>query len=257
MPGQPQPGIPMVSRLDRGVAFAVREKGPYSLTASIDKAILQQGDKATAKVTLVRLWPDNKAPLTLQAQIADLPPNNTLTFQNNQPVTIAADKTEGTLAVEAKSNCPPGTYNVVFHTQAQVPFNKDPMAKQKPATLVVLPSTPLKITVLPKSVGSLSLATPNPSVKVGMETEIVVKITRQFDYAGEFKVQVVVPAAAKGLATSEATISAGKDEVKLVLKAAPDTAIGAKPDLIARATAVLAPNVTATQDVKFSVNVVK
>jgi len=45
--------------------------------------------------------------------------------------------------------------------------------------------------------------------------------------------------------------------VKLVLKAAPDTAPGAKPDLIARATAVLAPNVTATQDVKFSVNVVK
>jgi hypothetical protein len=256
-PVQPQQNIPAISRLDRGLFLAVRDQAPYNLTATIDKATLSQGEKATIAVKLARHWPDFKTPLQVQAQVVDLPPNNVITFNNNQPLNMAPGKDDGTMAVDVKTNCPPGVYNVVLRTSAQIPYNKDPKAAQKPPTNVVLPSTPVKLTVLPKNVGTLSLPGGNPTIKIGAQADVVIKVTRLFDYAGEFKLQLVLPANVKGLTAADVTIPAGSDEAKLVVKAAADGMPGNRADLIVRATAMLGTNMPVVQETKLSVNVVK
>ena len=147
-PIPPVPNLPTLSRVDRNVVLAVRPGAPYSLVLSLDKPTLMQGEKGTLKVKLTRISPDFKTPLTVQATPAELPPG--LTINNNQPITIAPNAAEGTLPINVQPNVPPGTYNIVLRTQTQMPYSKDPMAKQKPNTLVVLPSAPITLTVLPK-----------------------------------------------------------------------------------------------------------
>lgn len=251
-PVPPQVNIPTVTRLDRGPVLAVRDKAPFRLTATIDKPALLQGDKATLTLKLERLWPDFKQPL--QALLLEPIPN--LIVNGNQALTLAPGKETATAPVVVNANVAPGTYNLVLRGQAQIPFNKD-VKGPKNAQLVVLPATPVAITVLPKSVANVTLNPAGPTVKAGAQTEVVVKVARLFDYAGEFKVQVVLPAAAKGLSAAEVTIPAGKDEAKLVIKAAADAAPGPRPELLVRATALLDGKVPANHEVKFSVNVVK
>jgi hypothetical protein len=248
-----QQGVPTITRLDRGIFLAVREKAPFNLTATLDKPTVMQGDKATINLKLARLSPDFKNPLIVTL----LEPVPNVVINNNQPFTIAAGKDDGALAVVVNAGTAPGTYQVAFRCQGQLPFNRDPMAKQKPNINVMLPSAPLTITVLPKQVGTLALAPPNPMVKVGGSTEVVVKVSRMYEFAGEFKIQLVLPANAKGISADPVTIAAGQNEVKLVLKAAADAASGAINDLIVRAVATVNGNVTLTHDLKFAVNVVK
>lgn len=254
-PMPPGSNQPLLTRLDRALVLAVRPGAPYSLATALDKPAVVQGDKAILTVKLTRLWPDFKTPLAVQARIAELPPG--LTLNNNQPITIAPDKAEGTLPVVVGPNVAPGTYNLVLRTSSAIPYNKDPMAKQKQPANVVQPSAPATLIVLPKAVATLALTNAAPTVKVGGQAEVALKTTRLFNYEGELKVQVVLPPAVKGVSVDETTIPAGKDEAKLVLRAAPDAAPGNRADLIVRVTGTVNGNVPVVQELKISVNVVK
>jgi len=64
-PQPQQPNLPVISRVDQGIALAVRGKGLYSLSANIDKNTLLVGEKATLTVKLSRLSPEFKTPLTV------------------------------------------------------------------------------------------------------------------------------------------------------------------------------------------------
>jgi hypothetical protein len=253
-PVQPGQNIPTISRVDHSLMLAVRPGAPFSLTGTPDKPMLTQGDKGTLKVKLTRIAPDFKTPLTVQALATELPKG--LTINNNQPLSIAANATDGSLPINVPANVQPGTYTIVLRLQTQMPYNKDPMAKQKPNTVVVLPSAPIALTILPKTLATVTLSTPNVTLKIGKEAEVVVKAARQYGYDGEFKVQVVLPPNAKGVQIAEAVIPAGKDEAKLVVK----TDAGAAPvnlsNLIVRATAMYQGHPT-THEVKLNVNVVK
>lgn len=248
-PGQ---NIPTLSRVDRSLMLAVRPGAPYSLTANLDKPALVQGEKGTLQVKLTRISADFKTPLTVQAIPTELPRG--LSLNNNQPITIAANGAEGKLPINVQANVPPGTYNLVLRTQTQMPYNKDAMAKQKPNTLVVLPSAAATLTILPKALATLSLSTTNATVKTGKEMEVVLRVNRQYGYDGEFKVQVVLPPKVKGATIGDTVIPAGKNEAKLVIKA------GAMPvnlpNLLVRATAHYQGHAT-THEVKLNVNVVK
>ena len=79
--------------------LAVREKAPFCLTATADKTVVTQGSKVTVALKVDRLWPDFKVPLQVTA--LDLIPN--LTFNNNQPLTVAADKSEPPPALSAST----------------------------------------------------------------------------------------------------------------------------------------------------------
>jgi hypothetical protein len=251
---QPQQGTPTVSRLDRSLVLVVREKAPFKLTPTLDKPQHAHGDKGKLTVKLSRLWPDFKQPLTVQA--IEVPPN--LVINNNQPMNIAADKAEAILPIQVNSGAQPGVYNIVLRATAQVPYNKDPMAKQKPNVVVVRVAAPVTLSVVPKSLATLTIASGNPTVKVGGQAEMLVRVARRFNYTGEFKIEIVVPPAVKGVIFDPVVIPAGKDEVKVIVKAAADAMPGNRAGLIVRATALYNPTApTASPDVPLNVNVVK
>src|SRR5262249_13838898 len=153
-----------------------------------------------------------------------------LTINNNQPLTMAPGKDTATAVLNVNANVPPGTYNLNLRGVAQIPYNKDPKAKEKPNINVLQPATALMVTVLPQQVATLSVSNANPALKIGDQTELVVRVARMHDYTGEFKVQLVVPPNIKGVAADPITIPAGKDEAKLILKAPKDAAAGSRPD---------------------------
>src|SRR5205085_1252627 len=238
------------------LVISVREPAPFDIAASLEKVVVQQGDKTNLTLKLNRISPDFKQPIAIQTvdNIQGLPVS-TLAINNAQPFTIAPDKNDGTLVVDVKPTVPPGTYTIALRaTAVGFPFTKDP-AKPKANIGIVLPTAPVTLTVLPKTVATLAVATPNPTVKVGAEVEIIIKATRQFDYAGELKVQLVPPQGVQGVSAAEVVIPAGQNEVKLLVKADANVPPGAKADFIVRATATLAENVTAVQEVKFALNV--
>ncbi len=253
-PGQPNQNIPLISRLDRQFLIAVREPPPYRVAVTLDKATVVQGDKANLSLKLTRLQADFKG--ALQAVALDLPPNQ-LTVNNNQPINVAAGKDTLTVPVEAKPNLPPGTYTIVLRTAAQVPFNKDPKAKQKPNINVVLPSPALQLTVLPKQVATLKLPNPNLTAKIGSQVELVVQLARLYDYAGEFKVQAVLPPNAKGVSTDVVSVSPGKNEARLIFRVGPEAKPMNLPNLVLRATALVNGNLPTVHEAKFNLNIVK
>jgi hypothetical protein len=260
-PSSPNPVVPSISRLDHSLMLAVRGKAPYKLNAKADKETVKQGDKAAIKVSVDRLWPEFKGPLQVQVmqgqfrQGSELPIN--LRVNNNQPFNLAPGAKEGSLAVTAGPDVPPGVYNIVLRGQAQVPYNKDPTSKAKQPTFVIQPSNPVSITVLPKSLAQLALSNPNLTVKVGGKAEVLVRVARQFNYAGEFKVQLVLPAGVQGVSAQEVTIPAGGNEAKLVVEAPADAKPGFRGNLTVRAVALFNGKVPTNHEVKLNVNVVK
>src|SRR5262249_54334488 len=111
-----------VSRLDRDLVLAVRERAPFDLTASLEKPTVLHGEKLAVTVKLTRLWPELKGAVQLTA--LNLPPTMQL------PPTNITDK-DVTLTLNVNTTVPPGTYTIMVRGQAQQPFAKEP--KQKPA----------------------------------------------------------------------------------------------------------------------------
>jgi len=253
-PVQPQQNIATISRAERGLFLAVRDKALWTVAATLDKDAVPQGTNTAVKVKVNRIHADFKTPLLVQATPGELPQG--FTVNNNQPITITPDKTDGTLNVVVPANVPPGQYNIVLRTSAQIPMEKMPKGPKQP-TNVVLPSTPVTLTVLPKALATVVLPNANPTAKVGAETEVVVKVTRMYDFDGEFKVKVVLPPDAKGVTIDEVTIPAGQDEAKLKVKVAADAAPGNRANLNVVATAMYNSTVPITQEAKLNVNVVK
>jgi hypothetical protein len=207
---------------------------------------------------LARLWPDFKAelPVAPVEPATHLPAG--LTFgNNNQPVTIAAGKDDAPpVTVDIKSTVLPGTYNLVLRGTVQVPFSKDPMAK-KANVNIVLPANPITLTVLPNQVANMSVNDANPTLKIGAQTEVVIKVSRLHAYAGEFKVRLVLPADMKGISADEVAIPAGKDEAKMLLRAPADATPGKRENLIVRAVATLNGSIPLSHEAKINVNLVK
>jgi len=255
--GQPQ-GIPAISRLDRNLVLAVRDKAPFSLTATADQTNVVAGTKIKVGLKLARLWPDFKAAVAVAPVEAATHLPAGLTFgNNNQPVTIAADKEDAPpVTVDVKSSVPPGTYNLVLRGTVQLPFGKDPKAK-KANVNIILPANPITLTVLPNQVATISVNNANPTLKIGAQTEVVIKVARLHAYAGQFKVQLVLPPNTKGISADEITIPAGEDEARILLRAPADATPGNRQNLIVRAVALIAGNTPLLHETKINVNVVK
>ena len=179
-----------------------------------------------------------------------LPP--ALTFQQ---FNFPPDKDTADVTFTVKPNADPGTYTVILRGQVQV--NKaDPKTKKQTNLTVLLPSTPITLTVLPKELAKLSVAG-SPKVKVGGETEVVVRVARRHNFAGPFEVKLIVPAGVKGLEPAEATVPAGANEVRLAICADPGYDRGHAKNLVVRAVGLFQGKVATTQEMKLSVNVVK
>jgi hypothetical protein len=250
-------GTPAISRLDRNLVLAVRDKAPFNLVTAADKTDVLQGSKVNVELRVARLWPDLKVPLQVTAidPPAQFPPS--VLFNNNQPLTMAPGKDDARAVLDVQANAPLGTYNLVLRGTAQVAYNKDPAAKQKTNINLVHPARPIALTIFPHQVAAISVSNPNPTIKIGGQAEIVVKAARQHDYAGEFRVEIVPPPKVKGLVSDGGAIPPGKNETKLTLRVPSGTEPGVRSNVVVRATAVLNGSLNVTHDLKINVNVVK
>ncbi len=249
---QPQQNIPTIARMDHSLVLAIRGKAPLKLAAGVDRATVSHGDKLTIPLRLTRLWPDFKSAFQVAGIPQDLPQGMNFGALNFTP-----GSDEQKVIMSVPSNVPMGTYNFVFRGFAAIPFNKDPEAKQKPNVNVVQPSTPVSVTVLPKQVAQLSVSNGNPTIKVGKQAEIVVRVNRQFEYADAFKVKLLLPPGMQGVSAEEVTLPAGQNEVKFVLHVPAGASPGNRPNLTIEATALVNGNVPLKHDAKINVNVVK
>jgi hypothetical protein len=246
--------VPPVSRLDHDLVLAVRDQGPFVLTAGLDQATVTQGGKVEVPVTLKRNWPDFKGPVQVAALNLPAPQGNR---QQPQPLfTFSGGTEQGRVVLNTNPNAPPGTHTVVLRGLALYAFSR-PGQKQKQNVVVVQPSNAIVVTVLPKQVATVSLAPNSASVKAGRETAVMVKLNRLFDFDGPFKVELVLPPGVKGVHAEEATIPAGADEAKLVLRADADASPGNRGTFAVRTTAVIHGKHPVTQEAKLGVNVVK
>lgn len=246
-PVQPQQNIPTITRLDRGLMLSVRDKAPFSLNAGVDRLTVSHGDKVTIPLKLLRHSPDFKNNLQIQPVPLELPPG-----LNFGPLNFAPGKDEAQLVFNVPTNVPPGTYNIVVRGFAPI----SPAPKAKPVN-VLLPSTPVALTILPKQVASLSVNNPNPAIKPGAQMELIVTVSRQYDYQGAFQVKLVLPPGTQGISADEVAIPSGQNQAKLILRVAPDAAPGNRANLGVQALAVVQGGVTLTHETKINVNVVK
>src|SRR5262249_50170477 len=156
-PGPPQSGIPTTTRLERNFVLAVRgDKAPYTLTCGIDTAKVLHGDKLAIPLKLTRHWADFKQQLQIILIPQEMPPG--VQFA---PVNMPAGKDDQQLNLNIPGNVTPGTYTFVFKSFSQIPVAG---AKGK-ALNVVQCSTPVTVTVLPRTVANLSVANSNLTMK--------------------------------------------------------------------------------------------
>jgi hypothetical protein len=251
-----QQGVVPISRLDHALVLAVRDEAPYTLTADIDHATVLQGEKVEVPVTLKRHWPDFKVPVQVSAlNLPSSQPGNRRQQQQQVLLTLNPGTDQGRAVLNISQNATPGRHTIVLRGQAPYAMNQK-QQQQRQGLTIVEPSTPIVVTVLPKQLANVTLSSNNATVRAGKETEVVVKVNRLFEFEGEFKVELVLPPGTKGLHAAEATIPAGADEARLVLRADADAGTGNRGSATVRTTAVLYDK-PVTQETKLNVNVVK
>jgi hypothetical protein len=256
-PVNPGQNVPRLSRVERSLGMAVRGQAPYQVTASLDKAQVVQGQPVTLKLKLNRISPDFKAQLQLTSFNVGGRRQVSLPRGLNIPqVNIAPGKTDATVKLNIPANVFPGTFNLVMKAQAQMPYTTDPAGKNKKNIQVVLPTTPVTLTIIPKSLANVSLSSGQVNARAGKAAEISVRVQRQFNFDGEFKVELILPPNTQGLKAVNATIPAGQNDVKLTIPVAADAKPGNRPNLTVKVTAVF-EKMPIVHEKKFNVNVTK
>ena len=130
------------SRPTRELTAALVEKAPFFVVPEKERIEAKAGDKLDIKVQIKRLWPEFTGELKL------LPLSWPGNFQMPE-LPVAAGANEATVTITIQNGTAPGEYTLALLAQAQVPFNKDAAAKERPNTLVSLPSRPITVVVQP------------------------------------------------------------------------------------------------------------
>jgi hypothetical protein len=252
-----QPNQPVLSRMDRQLVLAVRDKPPFRLMADPPAVSIKQGDKATIQLKVQRLIPDFKAAVQVNA-MPGRQPNQPLvpgvSFNgNNQPVTIPADKAETTATINVANNAPLGTYN--YYLRGEAPYQFEKVKGQKINTTLQEPALPVTLTIIPASLGAVTASAGN--LKIGTSGELTVRVNRQAGYAGEFKIRVVVPQNVKGVNVAEIAIPAGQNEVKVPIMIAADAQPGEVKDVVVQATGTYEGQTPIVSEVKVNLKIVK
>lgn len=129
------------SRPTRDLVVAIRGGAPYRVEWSAKQVEVEAGKEAKLTLRLTRRWSDFKADVTVQP----------IAFPGNfkmSNTSFKAGQSELVIPVSVQSNTRPGDYTLAVQGQAQVPFNKDSKAKERPNTLVSLPSQSITLRVV-------------------------------------------------------------------------------------------------------------
>ncbi len=218
MNAQQQPNTPALSRIDHGLALAVRDKAFFAVKPKQDAVKALPGEKVNLAFHLDKLQADFKAPV--QLSLANFP-GTTLVFNNNAPLTLSGDK-EASGVLDVRAGLAPGNYTVVLRATSQVPFSKDAKAKTKTNVSIVSAALPITLTVLAKetAAGALTLTPGELTIQKGQSAEIKVKLKRPANATGELRVQVIIPNGVMGVTAEDTVIPAGKDSARVRIKVA-------------------------------------
>jgi len=244
----PNENQPAVSRLSRSLCLAVRDPGPFRLSAPDKPLAIPVGGSATVKVTANKQSPDFKDPVIVD--LAAGPAQNNGRTINFGKTNIAPDK-ESELRITIPANAPPGNYNLVFRGNGKYTMD-DTATKKKRNTQYIAVAQPIPVTVF-NSVCELSFAPGPVVVKPGGETPVPVKLKRLHGYAGTFTIEVEAPGGS-GVSVANVTVPAGATDARLVLKAAADAKPAKELTFTVRAT-VKIDNVTLREEAKLAVSV--
>ena len=118
----------------------MREKSPYSLELVPNQIEVEAGKTVELKLVAKRLWPE----CTNSINVIPLGFKGNFQMPNS---TIAANTNDITLRITVQAGTRPAEYTMSVLGQAQVPFNKDAAAKDRPNTLVSMASRPVTIKV--------------------------------------------------------------------------------------------------------------
>jgi hypothetical protein len=251
----PQLNLPVLSRLDRGLALAVRDHAPFALKVKSDAIKALPGARVSLDLKLERLQADFKGPV--QVTLPNWTPN-LLAFNNNQPLNIAGDKGEAKAALDVRSGLSVGTYTLVLRVQGQVPFSRDPAGKGNKANLTAVAATlPITLTVTPKDAvsGALVITPGELTIQKGGKGEASVKLNRPGDLTGDLKVQVIT-VDAPGVTAEETVIPAGQNKATIGIQVAAQTNSGVR-NLRVRVTGQGAGKVPVTHEGRLTVMVVR
>ncbi len=244
-----QNNIPTITRMDRELTIAVRDKAPYSLVIANPKITLQQGEKISIPVKLVG---NDNFKTSVQVGAIGGPPGlipSIVTLTPGQGGTV-------TLDVKGGQPIPPGNYTVFVRGQTQPINPKQPAKGNVPANITQI-SMPVSVTIVPKSLGKMTALPAAAKVSVGKNVEITVKFARAYDLPLSLKVEAILPPNLKGVTVKDAIIKPGEEEVKLVFSAAPDATIGATPVITLRATAMFNDMVPIVHETKMTLAITK
>jgi hypothetical protein len=178
-----------------------------------------------------------------------------VTMNNGQPVPIAKDKAEANAVIDVRNTAVPGTYYVTLRGDTVVKYSQDPMDKNKRDVTMSAFAPPIEVTVIPTSVAKLT-ASP-ATIKPGASGEINVRVERQFEFAGEFDIQIELPKDTKGITIEPGKIAAGMSEVKLKFTASKDAKLGTINNIVVVATAKWEGQHVIKHETKVNVGVAK
>jgi len=244
--------IVAISRVDRGIVAEVRDKNFLTMKATIDKNKIVQGDKGTIKVVIVKRDPEMKAAILIEP--VDLPANF---VNNNKAISIAPAANDGTIPVTVPVTQTPGVYSIVLRGQTNLGFAKDAAGKQKAAVNIVSVITPLELTVLPKALGEFSVTNTGVQVKAGSEGKLELKVKRLHNYEGTYKVEVVIPANAKGIVLEPSEFAINSEATQIKVKVAADAMPGPKNDIVLKFKGMFLGKDEIIAELKANVSVVK
>jgi hypothetical protein len=240
-----QQNTPTVTRLDREIVVAVRDKAPFALSVAKDTIAAPQGDRITIPVKATALASDFKTNVQLTA--VTLPTGMVM-----QPVTITPGK-DGTATLDSKQTVLPGNYTLVLRGQTAPP---QPNQQRKPGgpPNLIQATPPITLTIVPKQLAKVSVPQ-NVKIKAGGSADVTVKVARQFDYAGPFKIEVD-PKTAKGVNAPTQTLKPGADEATFKLTAT-DLKPGMNTTVTIRVIAMFNDSVPVVHEAKVALAVVK
>jgi hypothetical protein len=248
---QQQQNIPTVSRLDRSLVLAVRDKGPFALEAEVDNLVALHGSQVKVPLKLTRLWADFKSPVRLQ-------PINLPIRANFQQINFTPGKDKATLVFNVPNNVPPGVYTVVVRAQAQFIPGKGKKVRRRQNVFIVQPASPVTITVLPRQLASVNVNPNSVKLKPGTQTEVMIRITNRYpSYAGGYKVQLVTTNKEGVFQAKEIAISPGQNQAKLVIEAKEEATPGMRDDRAVIRVIGMINGKPVTQDTRLSLSVVK
>lgn len=225
-----QPNTPTITRMDREIVLAVRDKPPFTLAANLDKITVKQGERISIPVKLTR-QADFKA--TVNVAALALPPGYGM-----QAVTFTPGKDTITVNLDAKPNAPPGIFTLILRGSTG-PVGPKPQPPLKPGvTFLTEPAPPVTLVIVPKQIIKLKVPAGIAKLQPGSQVDLPVEIARLFDHQGVFKVELVVPANVKGLRAADTQIKPGENAARLMVRADADAKPGQFAGLSVRVTAM-------------------